>query len=152
MAKSKKKNKQLKLLFVCLEVVLLIVAIAMIAVNAITGNLLGSQAKGYEVVFGNDFLNFSFMNLLTYLLVVAGLVLLVLKLAMPKQAKLLNLVAVLVLIIAGVFFFLTNQFTIFASSYVDAGKAYSLSAGPIVSGIVTLVAAVTACLETFLAD
>ena len=89
-------------------------------------------------------------NLLTYLLALAALVLLILKLAMPKQAKVLNLIAAFLLILAGVFFFLTNQFTIFAGE--NAARIYSLAAGPIVAGILSIVAPCTAGAEMFIAD
>ena len=94
--------------------------------------------------------NFSFMNLLTYILVLAGLVLAVL--AIVFKCKYIAPVAAGCFLIAGIFYFLAVPFCAPAIENSDALATYkealSLGAGAIVAGILSIISAVLCVLKT----
>lgn len=94
-----------------------------------------------------EYLVFSFMNLLTLILVAAGIVLCVLSF-IGKGNKFFAFIAIACFIVAAVFFFLTVAFTTAGSVYTLDGnlaqekvkEAWKLGAGPIIAGILSILA------------
>lgn len=136
--------------------VLSVVTICMMFVTAFTttqsATVLGQTVEnvttytGLEAIFGKeDVLLFSFMNLLSYILVLAALVLLILKLCGVLKSKVFDYVIVALFVVAAVFFFLTVQFVVWeesAKSVLDlAQSTYALGAGTIVAGVLSLLSA-----------
>lgn len=116
--------------------------------------------NGWQTMFGFfekadngdkiEYLAFTFMNLLTLILVAAGIVLCVLSF-LGKGNKFFAFIAIACFIVAGVFFFLTVQFAFAGSAYAtnllgqelsqaEAKKGWALGAGPIVGGILSILA------------
>ncbi len=110
-----------------------------------SGELFGSTLSVSKEIF-----KFSFMNMLTYILVLAVAVCGVLSI-MKKNKKILA-IGILLALVAGVFFLLTKNFVVLsddlANAYTKAGKSFSadenvsLGAGPIVGAICMFVSAV----------
>lgn len=136
-------------------VVSFVAAIVMIFLPAIGS---GDDAwNGLKVVFGytkksgNDFVKveleifkFSFMNLLTYILVLVALALTLLQ-TFGKKSNMFGFVTVVCALVAAVFFFLTKNFTVLgdATSIFANHDAFvknaELGVGPILGGIFCLV-------------
>ena len=145
---AKKRSKKIsfgvdKLLY-CVAALLAVVAICMVFAPAllVDPGLLAAQFKGTEVLFGlENYFAFSFLNLLTYLFAIAGLVFVLLKLVGAKS-KVFDLLGAGLLIAAGVMFFMTGVFAAPIGSYatVYQNSAISLLAGPILAGIFSLLA------------
>jgi len=94
------KKMKISSLLTALAAILGVVAIIMLFVPAIGWKNLDGTFKGMDVVFGCkgkgteiSTLNFSFMNLLTYILVLAGTVLSLLNVLVKKPSKLFSLIA-----------------------------------------------------------
>lgn len=172
--RGKSKSIQLSLCFIVLECLLAVVALVMVFVPALGVNNSNTTYSGLNVIFGckvangnADLFYFSFMNLLTYILVLAAIVLIILKFVFKKR-MLFNLLIALILVVAGIFFFLTKQFTLLNESAVNvtnfasavsqllgggsfkAMDAFYLAAGPIVSGILVIIGGLLACCEIVL--
>ena len=93
-----------------------------------------------------ELFKFSFMNFLTYLLALVGLVFAVL--AILFKCKYIAPVAAGCFLLAGIFFFCAVPFTqIGADNVIEEG--YALGAGAIVSGVLSLLAAVLCALKAF---
>lgn len=122
--------------------------------NSATGLVKGDPLNGLQITFGYSnevlgkqvpVLDFSFMNLLTYILVLVGIVFALLAI-MGKLGKIAPIVAAAAFIVAGVFFFCAEQFMMVhvgdltgdaASTIVDAFKElYTLGAGAIVLSLI----------------
>ena len=150
MAKAKKLTKYLDIIALALGVI----AICMMFLPAITQKaddpttFNGLQvAFGYSETSGNltyNYLAFSFMNLLPYILLLAGVVILVLAL-IGKPFKFLNLVVCCLFVVAGVLLFLTHAFIVPATNlggYVNGinPENYTLGIGAILGGIFAILA------------
>lgn len=106
-----------------------------------TTSLLGKEVK-------TEVLAFSFMNLLSLILVAAGIVLCVLSF-LGKGNKFFALIAAACFIVAAVFFFLTLVFTIAGTGLTLDGtlaqekvkEGWKIGAGPIIAGILSILAA-----------
>lgn len=136
-------------------IICFVAAIAMIFLPAIGS---GDDAwNGLKVVFGYteksgvtflkmkaEVFKFSFMNLLTYILVLVALVLTLLQVLTGKN-NIFAYVTVLCSLVAGIFFFLTKNFTVLgdATSLFADKEAFvknaELGVGPILGGIFCLV-------------
>ena len=143
--KSKKVSISVNKLVYAGVALLALVALFLIFAPAVSLDygLLTGTYKGTEVVFGlEDSFLFSFMNLLTYLLLLGGIVMYVLKIAGVKS-KLFDFLGAALLIAAGVLFFLTITFIVPANTLTETvlknGENHLL-AGSIVSGILCLLA------------
>ncbi|MBQ8657501.1 MAG: hypothetical protein IJ506_00010 [Clostridia bacterium] len=130
----------------------------------VLGKTVSDWANGFTVTFGGDlgeveYFGFSFMNLLTVLLLLAGVALSVL--AALKGNKMMAYVAAACLLLAGIFFFCGNSFWVFSSEntkglneelvdalYQDAREGLGLGAGAIIAGICSILAAVSAAGST----
>lgn len=122
----------------------------------------GKELSGVDLGFlsGSSVINFSFMNLLCYVLVLGGLVLEVLQLANIGKGKFLSFIASLALIAGGILFFFALDFSTISSSgsigslsgsteaYTFASqnsenlKLWELGIGAIVGGISAIVSGV----------
>ncbi len=158
-----KKTK--KLLFICCEVVLAVAAFVMLFLPAIGIKDTDTTYTGMNVTFGYsvgslvkvEYFGFSFMNLLTYIFVIAAAVLAVLKLFM-KDTKVLTLVISALLIVAGVFFFLTVSFSSPNAGLTSLAKSLggnlkdglTLAIGSILGGVFAILGGVVACADFFL--
>lgn len=151
-----------------LAAVLGIIAVIMIFLPAVaTGD---DSFNGIKAVFGwtekteflgstieTKLLSFSFMNLLTYLLAIAGVVLSVLGI-MGKGSKLFTLIATVCFAVAAVFFFCTIAFTVVEEGWSDLASAlggdikesWKLGVGSIIGGICSILAAGCTIVPTFL--
>lgn len=138
--------------------VLGLAAVAMLFLPAIGIKDTDTTYTGLQITFGyKDSLlgfeytvfDFSFMNLLTYILAVVGIVFSVLS-AMGKGSKFAAFIAVAAFAVSGVFFFLSVSYTLpneDASKIIsfvggDIKDALTLAYGAIIGGVASLLAAV----------
>ena len=160
MAKKKSSKISVSNLLYCAALVLGVVAVCMIFVAAFSVKrpLLTDTFTGLQAVFGyksGDFtyLGFSFMNLLTYILLLAAVIFAVLKLCGVVKGKAFNFVVAALFIVAGVFFFITPNFAAYGETYktyVDAvGSSVALGAGSIVAAITSICAGSLALVSSF---
>ncbi len=162
MAKKKVNNKQLNMIIAFVAAVLGIAAICMMFLPAIGFTDNDATYTGAQVAFGykkttsipligdvtTTYFNFSFMNLLTYILALVGVVFSVLA-ALGKGSKFANFIAAAAFVVSGVFFFLTIQYSIpnsdltnvYSSLGSDLKSSFTLAYGAIVGGVLALVAA-----------
>ena len=157
MAKKKLKNNNIAKYTVFISVLLGIAAIVMlflpaIAINAQDGTVTytGLQlAFGYSetpIKFGSYsativYFNFSFMNLLTYILVILGIVFTVLG-AMGKGGSFASFIAALVFIVGGVFFFMQTSLCIPGDILAYIKDSFVLGVGAIIGGIASILAGI----------
>lgn len=138
--------------------VLGLAAVAMLFLPAIGIKDTDTTYTGLQITFGyKDSLlgfeytvfDFSFMNLLTYILAVVGIVFSVLS-AMGKGSKFAAFIAAATFAVSGVFFFLSVSYTLpneDASKIIsfvggDIKDALTLAYGAIIGGVASLLAAV----------
>ena len=138
--------------------VLGLAAVVMLFLPAIGIKDTDTTYTGLQITFGyKDSLlgfeytvfDFSFMNLLTYILAVVGIVFSVLS-AMGKGSKFAAFIAVAAFAVSGVFFFLSVSYTLpneDASKIIsfvggDIKDALTLAYGAIIGGVASLLAAV----------
>ena len=144
---SKKANKLNY--FYCIALVLCVAALAMVFVPAvkIVGKLTDSvyyTGNGLNTIFGYSdgsvsVFSFSVLNLMTYALPLAALVLVALKMASGTKGKLLDCIAIVLLVVASVFFFLAPTFAI--SEFANVGlHVKKLAIGAILGGVASILA------------
>ena len=138
--------------------VLGLVAVVMLFLPAIGIKDTDTTYTGLQITFGYKesllgfeytVFDFSFMNLLTYILAVVGIVFSVLS-AMGKGSKFAAFIAAAAFAISGVFFFLSGSYTLpneDASKIIsfvggDIKDALTLAYGAIIGGVASLLAAV----------
>lgn len=129
--------------------VLALVCILMACVKSSTGS-----ASGLEVCFGKkeEMLKFSIMNLLPYVLAIAGGV--VAFLGAKKGNKIMAYVAIACFAVAAVFFFMATNFVTWDNvipkeMQKEMNKALDLGIGSILAAIFSLLGAVAVVLDTF---
>ena len=180
MAKKKKLKKEqinlINMIVACAAALFGIVAIVMMFVTSMkidntqltfTGAQLTFGYSNVEAAFGGTvttpLLKFSFMNLLTYLLVIAGIVLVVLAF-LDKGGKYIPFIAAACFLLAGIFFFLQAKFSMPTDELVGIIKAANLQfgegfnvkscmhigAGAIVAGILSILSAGASLVKVFL--
>ena len=169
MAKKRKKST-LGLVFSAGAVLFAIAAVCMMFLNAVelvSGENVLKQYTGVQVAFGYSetypligevkFLNFSIMNLLPYILALAGAVVALLA-ALSKKSFLLNIIAVACFVAAAVFFFTAASYVSVGSdnelvkNIVDAlknGDNLKIAIGSILGGVFSIVAAACSALKIF---
>lgn len=150
MAKKKKFKLDLGTILIGASVLLAIVAICLLAAPAATIKDTEITYSCANLVFGYtekgsfssiDIFDFSFMNLLPYILLLVGIVLSVL--SGMKGGKLLSLLAAACYIVAGVLFFLMITMSlpsIGGDAATEIKEIYVLGAGAVVSGILAIIA------------
>lgn len=169
---SKKKNKSLlgKVIY-ALAIVAGIAAICMMFVTSlrIEGNLSflrsTSEFTGAQTTFGYatenaTYFQFSFMNLLPYVLVLVAVVLTALKLFGVLKSNLFDFLSLAMFVVAGVFFFLTVNFAVMSEGLSNAINVANrlttvvtthLGVGAIVAGVLSLVSAFMLLIKAFVA-
>ncbi len=164
--KSSKKGSNLGKILYLIAAVLGVVAIVMMFVDTVKipdTKILGEtiEGEGYsglKVAFGYKeddvaIFKFSFMGLLPYILVLAGVVLTLVNTFAKKNNKILDFVSVGLLIVAGVLFFIMPNFIVFADTL--AGKIaaeidYELTVGAIIAAISAVASAAVVLTKVFL--
>lgn len=160
---KKKANKQINMIVAFIAAVLGLAAICMMFLPAVGIKDTETTYTGMQVAFGYTevtkvpiigteikatIFEFSFMNLLTYILALVGVVFSVLA-ALGKGSKFANFIAAAAFVVSGVFFFLTVQYSIpntdmnelFNFLGTDIKASLTLAYGAIVGGVLSLVAA-----------
>lgn len=110
------------------------------------------EESGMGITLKVEVFAFSFMNLLTYLLVIAGGVCGVLAF-MKSDKPIFTWIAAACLALAGIFFFCSVGFTVLSKDLVDLGATkenFKLGAGAIIGGIVSILGALCAIAPTVL--
>ena len=167
MAKKSKAKQSTGNLFTLIALLLSIASLIMLFLPAIKVIDTDTAYTGLQVVFGYEevtkvlgstittpILDFSFMNLLTYILVIAGAVLLIVNI-LGKGNSLTDLISIVVLIVAGILFFLTVNFTMphldeltsKITTIEEVRENYELGIGAILGGIFSILAAVSLVLK-----
>lgn len=142
-----KKKSGIGQLISFLSVILGIVALVMLFLPAVKQKTLELTYSGLDITFGYEEANieifkFSFMNLLTYILVLAGIVCAILS-AMGKSKKLTSLISSLAFIVGGVFFFLSITFSVLPVTGILAEavkEELTLGYGAIIGAITSILA------------
>ncbi len=149
------KKYDLKNLYYVAAICLCIVAVCMMFVTSVSLGAKSSKMEitftpayftGIEAVFGSEGnLKFSFMNLLTYIIVLAAIVILILKASGLKKCSILNYIPLILLTIAGIFFFCSGVFLVRESSLAIKGITITknIETGAAVAGIMCLLAGLT---------
>ena len=155
MAKKKKNSGLGKILsFAALALGVVAICMSFVAVVANpdvklgTAVIEGQKLTGLQVAFGYSekeisCLAFSFMALLPWVLVIAGVVLTALNTFSKKGSKLFDFISIGAFIAAGVLFFMMPSFMVFAetlSGVVLEALEWKLAAGAIVAGACSIVA------------
>lgn len=110
------------------------------------------KESGMGITLKVEVFAFSFMNLLTYLLVIAGGVCGVLAF-MKSDKPIFTWIAAACLALAGIFFFCSVGFTVLSKDLVDLGATkenFKLGAGAVIGGIVSILGALCAIAPTAL--
>lgn len=176
-----KKAKSLNKLISLVGALLAIVAVVMVFLPQIAAVNGDTTFNGIAIAFGKKLssvdggsffkssttINFSFLNLLAYVLVVLGLVINVLQLVGIAKGKLMSLIAALALVAGGILFFFALKFSSvttsgavlgiggeatskFSDFNTDSAKVWQLGYGAITGGITAIVAGVCSLGRTVL--
>lgn len=154
---KKKANKQINTIVAFVAALLGLAAICMMFLPAVGVKDTDTTYTGMQVTFGyaqsfifgeTQVFYFSFMNMLTYILALVGVVFSILA-ALGKGSKFANFIAATAFVVAGVFFFLTVQYIKFNDTASkafnffggDAKNMFTLAYGAIVGGVLAFVAA-----------
>ena len=147
-----------------------VIAICLMFVNSTNYVTIAGDSKevakaytGFQTVFGYketgllgtaEVLKFSFLNLLSYLLVLAGTVLSLLSLLLKKKNKVFDFVAAVLFVVGGVMLFLQPVFTVAVEGYVYQGllvtTKFELGVGAVLSAVLSIVAGCTVCTKAIL--
>ena len=164
-----KKAKSLNKLISLVGALLAIVAVVMVFLPQIAAVNGDTTFNGIAIAFGKKLssvdggsffkssttINFSFLNLLAYVLVVLGLVINVLQLVGIAKGKLMSLIAALALVAGGILFFFALKFysvttsgavlgiggeatSKFSDFNTDSAKVWQLGYGAITGGITAI--------------
>lgn len=164
-----KKAKSLNKLISLAGALLAIVAVVMVFLPQIAAVNGDTTFNGIAIAFGKKLssvdggsffkssttINFSFLNLLAYVLVVLGLVINVLQLVGIAKGKLMSLIAALALVAGGILFFFALKFSSvttsgavlgiggeatskFSDFNTDSAKVWQLGYGAITGGITAI--------------
>ena len=176
-----KKAKSLNKLISLVGALPAIVAVVMVFLPQIAAVNGDTTFNGIAIAFGKKLssvdggsffkssttINFSFLNLLAYVLVVLGLVINVLQLVGIAKGKLMSLIAALALVAGGILFFFALKFSSvttsgavlgiggeatskFSDFNTDSAKVWQLGYGAITGGITAIVAGVCSLGRTVL--
>lgn len=170
--KSTKKSKGVnKLVFYGITLLLGVLAIAMIFANVCgiqNGDDVAYQLTGIQATFGFSettkllgtvvYTNFSILNLLLYIALLAGVVLLVLKLVKVLKSNVIDYVIAALFVVAGIMYFIIPTFVVYGDAWsslvnlaIKAGGTKVVMAGGIVGGIASILAGATLVVGKFVA-
>ena len=153
-----KRKYDLKNIYYIFASVLVVVAIFMMFAKCVslgaksdklTISFVPAYFTGIEAVFGHEgSLKFSPLNLLTYLLAIASLIMLIIKAFGVKKCKSLNAIIPILLVVCGIMFFLSGIFLVKESATPIKGLTITKNCetGAIVSGIMCLLASLASIL------
>ena len=159
MSKRKSSKGGANLYYGCAALLALVAVIMIFVVNLkIVGSLtevVYYENNGLNAIFGFkdgniEVYSFSFMNLLTYLLLVAGLVLVVLKMFNVVKSKIVDFVAMCLFVVSGIFFFLMPSFAVCPYLTAYGATTIQLGIGAILAGVFALVSACVLVLKAVL--
>lgn len=159
-----KKKSGVSISKICLALGLLlgVAAICMMFVTSV--EFKGLTYTGLQTAFGytketdvlvatakTEVFAFSFMNLLTYILALAGVVLCLLNMLAHKSSKLFAFVSAAAFIVSAVFFFLTPQFSIpmVLGKSAQGSVELALGIGSILGGVFSGIAGVSTLASCF---
>lgn len=160
-----KKKSGVSISKICLALGLLlgVAAICMMFVTSV--EFKGLTYTGLQTAFGytketdvlvatakTEVFAFSFMNLLTYILALAGVVLCLLNMLAHKSSKLFAFVSAAAFIVSAVFFFLTPQFSIpmmVLGKSVQGSVELALGIGSILGGVFSGIAGLSTLASCF---
>ena len=158
-----KKKSGVSISKICLALGLLlgVAAICMMFVTSV--EFKGLTYTGLQTAFGytketdvlvatakTEVFAFSFMNLLTYILALAGVVLCLLNMLAHKSSKLFAFVSAVAFIVSAVFFFLTPQFSIMVlGKSVQGSVELALGIGSILGGVFSGIAGLSTLASCF---
>lgn len=173
---AKKKTKELNKIITLAAAALGLIAFIMFFLPAIAIKDSESTYSGFQVIFGCKetmssvlgsatvvYFQFSFMNLLTLVFLLAGIACMVLSI-MGKEFKNLSLFAMIAFALAGLFFFLTVVFCVpgeeieslvnglgsLLGQKASVKDGLVLAAGSIIGGIVSILAAISLAYVNFI--
>ncbi len=140
-------------------IVLGVVAIIMLFLPAITYTAGGEKYNysGFKVMFGYketyagitmEVFKFSFGNFLVLLLTVVGIVFAVLA-KLGKLGKISPIVAAVAFLVAGILFFCMKSMIAGSDEVKETVKEFSLGAGAVIGGILSIIAAILSVLPVF---
>jgi len=171
-SKSTKKNKKLNsIIFYAIALLLGALAVAMIFANVCgiqNENNMAYELTGIQATFGYSeqtkllgtlyYTNFSILNLLVYVLLIAGVMLTILKMFKVIKSGTFDYVIVALFVVAGILYFMVPNFVVYGNDWstavniaLKAGGAKVVLAGGIVGGISSILAAVSIIAGKFLA-
>lgn len=147
-----------KNLFALIEIVLIALAFVFLATDCIQTApklmpKMTTEFSGFEAFLGkSDTFDVSPAGILIVILLVVALVLAVLKMVMPKQAKILNIALLVVAVLAGVFFL--AGVSMLKPAHLTLAQAkkilnVKLMYGVFLGAICSIVSGVLACCEAF---
>ncbi len=163
---KKKKNYRNGFIASAISVVLGIVAIVMLFLPAIAIKDTETTYSGLQIVFGYKektifkdvvYFEFSFMNLLTYLLAIGGVVFAILG-VMGKGSKFASFIALALFVLSAIFFFLQVAFCvpnkdlesiISGLSGASLKDSLTLAVGSIIGGICSIICALASAYNVF---
>ena len=151
MTKKKSSRSGSQKIFNLIALILGVVAVAMLFLSVVKNpdtsvlgtTIKGGELSGLEVAFGYSensikCLDFSFMALIPWLLVVIGVVLTLINILSKKASKLFNYIAIILFVGAGVMFFLMPNFMAFSDSVsglILKNLKWNLAIGSIIAGV-----------------
>ncbi len=155
MAKKKKSKLKLSPILAAASALLALVALLLIFAPAIVGKTFGTSYTGIETVFGKTknnitILKFSFGNLVPYLLLLVGIVLAVLA-TLGKGGNLVAFLTAAAFVAAGVLLFCAVPMTAFNAGILaeETAKNYTLAAGTITGGVLSLLSGLLMLAKVF---
>jgi hypothetical protein len=157
MAKKKSKNNNVAKYTTFISVLLGIVAVVMMFLPAISITDSEASYTGLQLAFGYSetpikigsysativYFNFSFMNLLTYILVILGVVFTVLG-SKGKGGAFASFISALMFIVGGVFFFMQGSFSVPGEILSIVKDSFVLAIGAIIGGVASILAGICA--------
>jgi len=167
---SKKSKSKINIILYAVALVLAVVAICMIFVDvsAIAKNgETGYVLTGLQATFGYSeetklagtlvYAQFSFMNLLVYILLIVGVVLTLLRLFKVAKSGLIDWVSIAALAAAAVLYFIMPSFVVYGKTWtglvdtaIELGASKTLMVGAVVGGITSALAAVSLLANKFI--
>lgn len=168
---SKKSKSKINIILYAVAIILAVVAVCMIFVDvsAIAKNGdTGYVLTGIQATFGYSeetklagtlvYTEFSFMNLLVYILLIVGVVLALLRLFKVAKSGVVDWVAIAAFAAAAVLYFIMPSFVVYGKTWsglvetaIELGSAKTLMVGAIVGGVTSALAAVSLLANKFMA-
>lgn len=170
---SKKSKSKINLILNAVGVLFAIVSACMIFTEVCGINVdgeVGYILTGIQATFGyskqttvlgstvtTTYTTFSFMNLLTYILLIAGIVLVVLRIFKVIKSDAIDWGAALLFIVAGVLYFILPSFVVYGAGWADlvelalkADGVKTVLVGSIVGGISAILAGTSVVVSKFI--